>query len=894
MLTGAFRAIGPIRKLKASPEEIERFNKGCAKRKKWRDNNPEKVAEDLRRRAPEIKAWKENNPDAVTNHRKKQDTDKRHRPFVSIDAEGMDYAGEDIINNGVTYPKHRTFLWGAKGWNRKHAASVLEKDPSLSLVEGEDTQAHWLGTTDKRPLSSVEILEWLVSLPEKFGPESGYPDGVNFVSFSFGYDATQLCADIPYGKGRQIANRKEPGKPRRRSGYIFYKNFAIKYMKGKTLEIKRLRDEREPYKEWLEGGVVKKELDCDAYICIYDVFGFFQTSFVQAVKNLIKPGYIKEEDWQAVETMKKERDEFASVPFEEIKHYCELELTMLAKECTVLRDGFDKLPLGNGKHGIHLQRWSGSGSAAGAFLRAIDLPKKHYSPDIATNNISTQQLRAHHAFVGGRIELLRQGYAEDQPLWVYDIASAYPYICTQLPSMRDGTWEHGGELSFRELVDRTPSIISMFRVRWNFPLASIGRKPNLAIPFYPFPYRVRQKGLVQFPSSGHAWLMRDELMAGMDWHQTFFPGKQLALHMTIEEYSIFHPGNDEKPYDFLPKLYEMRKELKKLGDILEKCIKLVINSLYGKTVQSVGEPGEVPSCACPYYGAAITAGCRAQLLRAALKDPYAIVSFMTDGIVSTRPLKLGERLKECDAADVQLGDWEYKEVKSGFFLQSGIYSYIVTKEGINGDLENMTLSRSRGFNAYHITLGKDLMYFFLESVLPLWVKPVPKVDGKFVPPPLFYEMKRYITLGEATSSATRYRLIGRWAKVPREIGIVKPGPKREMDDWHPWTYVMSDDEAKKMTDEKARACLDDLHPWLDGRFNEAVACLVDGKPLRCKFLIPTFPIANETPKKLSAPSIPNWIEDIEKPDGEDNENPNDFGFTIENEQDLSDIGAGFQ
>jgi hypothetical protein len=93
------------------------------------------------------------------------------------------------------------------------------------------------------------------------------------------------------------------------------------------------------------------------------------------------------------------------------------------------------LPLGDGKHGIRLPRWSGSGSAAGAFLRAIELPKKHYSPDIAANNISIQQLRAHHAMFGGRIELLRQGYAKEQRLWVYDIASAYPFICTQLPPM---------------------------------------------------------------------------------------------------------------------------------------------------------------------------------------------------------------------------------------------------------------------------------------------------------------------------------------------------------------------------------------------------------------------------------------------------------------------------
>jgi hypothetical protein len=566
-----------------SEEEIARCDKRIAQKRAWEDNNREKVLENRQKQKSKIKAWHANNPAAVAKHRKKETTVNYHRPFVSIDSEGMNYEGEDIVVDDVTYPKHRTFLWGSKGWERKYSASDLEKCPSLSRVEGEDTPAYWLGTPDKRPLSSVEILEWLVSLPEKYSPKYGYPNGVNFVSFSFGYDATQLIADIPYHKARQIANRKETGQARRRSDYIFYNNFAIKYMKGKSLEIKRLRDEYEPYKDILnKDGSVSRELDCDASICIYDVFGFFQTSFVKAVKNLIPSGYITKSDWETVTAEKAKRDDFSNVDFNEIKRYCELELEMLAKECTVLRDGFDKLPLGNGKHGIRLPRWSGSGSAAGAFLRAIELPKKHYSPDIATNNISIQQLRAHHAMFGGRIELLRQGYAKEQRLSVYDIASAYPFICTQLPSMRDGAWEHGDKLSFAEFEEKAPSILSIFRVKWDFSPTSMELIHDFSIPFFPFPYRARQKGLVQFPSSGEAWLMRDDLMGGIAWFETFFAGVPLDKGMTIEEHSIFHPANDEKPYAFLFELYEMRKELKKTENILEKCIKLVINSAVRK------------------------------------------------------------------------------------------------------------------------------------------------------------------------------------------------------------------------------------------------------------------------------------------------------------------------
>lgn len=280
MSDGLFTVIPNTRRaIKASPEEISRFRTSRAQKKAWNEANPEKVRESRRKQRPNISAWKKQNEDAVAEHRDRENTDKYHRPFVAIDSEGMDFEGEDTVVDGVTYKKHCPILWGAKGWKRKYSASALEKDPSLSRIEGEDTPAYWLGTPDKKALTSLEILDWLTSLPEKFSAANGYPNGVIFVSFAFGYNSTQILTNIPYHKGRQIANRKEPGQARLSSRYIFYKKFAIKYTKGKSIEIKRLRDERDPWKYTLEkDGSVTQEIDYDAYICVYDVFGFFQTS----------------------------------------------------------------------------------------------------------------------------------------------------------------------------------------------------------------------------------------------------------------------------------------------------------------------------------------------------------------------------------------------------------------------------------------------------------------------------------------------------------------------------------------------------------------------------------------------------------------------------------------
>ena len=124
-------------------------------------------------------------------------------------------------------------------------------------------------------------------------------------------------------------------------------------------------------------------------------------------------------------------------------------------------------------------------------------------------------------------------------------------------------------------------------------------------------------------------------------------------------------------------------------------------------MQSVGgTPERPPSSACPYYGAAITAWCRARLLKAALKAPYSIVSFMTDGIVSETSLALGALLKPENSPEVQLGDWEWKEVENGFFLMSGVYAYekaVVEKDGTK---EIKQTGKSRGFNPERFILKK--------------------------------------------------------------------------------------------------------------------------------------------------------------------------------------------
>ena len=171
---------------------------------------------------------------------------------------------------------------------------------------------------------------------------------------------------------------------------------------------------------------------------------------------------------------------------------------------------------------LHLRHWHGAGAAASALIESQRL-KKHYGADIAASNISPQQTAAHHAYYGGRIELLKQGFLEGGSLHVYDIASAYPAAMVEFPSLAGGEWisKSGaefrkGSLSELRAAVEAASILSMFKIRFQFPTYERydpDARKAVFIPFYPLPYRDKRGGIL-FPASGYGWYMRDDVLGG--------------------------------------------------------------------------------------------------------------------------------------------------------------------------------------------------------------------------------------------------------------------------------------------------------------------------------------------------------------------------------------------
>ena len=130
----------------------------------------------------------------------------------------------------------------------------------------------------------------------------------------------------------------------------------------------------------------------------------------------------------------------------------------------------------------------------------------HYGCAIAASNISPQQTAAHHAYYGGRIELLKQGFLENCSLHVYDnIASAYPTAMVDFPSLAGGEWINrtGAEPPADSLSELRAAVeaaccMSMFKIRFQFPTYEKydpDARKAVFIPFYPLPYRDKRGGI---------------------------------------------------------------------------------------------------------------------------------------------------------------------------------------------------------------------------------------------------------------------------------------------------------------------------------------------------------------------------------------------------------------
>lgn len=427
-------------------------------------------------------------------------------------------------------------------------------------------------------LTTIQCLQFLLSAETKRNIH---------VIFSGGYDVNMILRDLPVKKLKRL-----------------WEGETVPFLKYKLTYVP---------KKFFRVSLGAKTLT------LWDVFGFFQKSFVVAVEDWLGKEI---PELKLVRQGKKLRKDLLQQKKEYIIKYN-------ATECKLLVQLMERLQAALIGANINISRWDGPGAIASALLRKRSR--------IARPPAWVEEL-SYAAYFGGRTETFAVG-THLGSTHRYDIRSAYPWAMSRLDQPDHSGW--------REVDSFEPDLIGMYLVRW---------RPRGNTRIYPFPFRDKN-GRLSYPRSGETWVWHYEVQAALDCGFKF----EILSGVVTDKIS-------DKPYAWVEELYQERARLRALGDNANLALKLGLNSLYGKTAQSVGHnvtAENKPKYHNPIVAGMITSAVRARMFYAIMQKPDDILYCATDGLVSKAPLDL--------PIGVDLGLWEYGLWEGASVIMSGIY-----------------------------------------------------------------------------------------------------------------------------------------------------------------------------------------------------------------------------
>lgn len=487
--------------------------------------------------------------------------------------------------------------------------------------------------------------------------------------------------------------------------------YRLQWIPRKYLRVQRLAltAEGKPARRMKRNG--QRVPIIDATITLWDVFGYFQSSFTQALERW----RVDSPDLDLIKRGKAARGEFASWTRRDLARYNAAELDALVLLAGRLRDAIAALDL-------KITRWDGAGSVAASMLTS------HSAKSYLGALPAPAEQAAQHAYFGGRIE--RGQFGAAGATWAYDINSAYPAAMVTVPDLTTGSWQHY-DLDGRPGAPalHTLPLFTLVRVRWH---------ASTQARYHALPFRLAD-GRVTFPATGLGWYWLPEVLAALEVSGEYEP---------LEAWTYYDDGS--RPWEWVRAYYGERQAMLAGGQVggAELVIKLGLNSLYGKTAQTAGysdEEGSRP----PYHSIAvagyITSTTRAALFRAVTKDPDAVIMLATDGVFTTRPLDLPiPHAKE-------LGAWGVTKYAQCVAVASGVY--FTRKPGG----EWMGLSRG-----YDRAPDGDTTRARLAQVLEGWQSGATRI---------YWPCTRLIGAGTAMASDLQYRRWCSWYESVTEEGI---------------------------------------------------------------------------------------------------------------------------
>ena len=408
-------------------------------------------------------------------------------------------------------------------------------------------------------------------------------------------------------------------------------DYNVEWIPGKML-----RWRYEPWDDSIKKHVARASRP---WRTLYDVFSFFQTSFVNACETW---GIGTEAERAEMREMKSLRADFTTEMFKtQVVPYWKKELAFLEQ----LMEAF-RVELINTD--LRITHWFGPGAIASAIYKRHKV-KTHADQGVPAYPFVNDAAQC--AYAGGRFEQLKIGHVDRAHF--YDINSAYPSFIRGLPSLKDARW------TLHENVKAYAPARPFCLFDVEFKSWSDARRKREG--HRPFPLWARNKrGGIQFGPGVRNWVWTPEYKL----LTRYFPD-DIKVHRWIE----FHPGNPTRPFAWVDDLYLQRLEYKEKGYGAERVLKLALNSLYGKMAQQTGARKTKDGWKIPPYhqlewAGYVTSATRAMLFHAAMLAPDDVIAFETDAVFSLTPLQL--------PTGKALGDWGYDELSSLTYVQTGV------------------------------------------------------------------------------------------------------------------------------------------------------------------------------------------------------------------------------
>ena len=450
-----------------------------------------------------------------------------------------------------------------------------------------------------------------------------------YFTWNLRYDAQAILKLLPYDELIKVWKEKK----------IEYKGYRITYIPSKLLRISKIESKQ---------GAVHL-YDCSQY-------------YGHASLNSMAEKYLNEKKLETVsgEEIGKSR-KYYDENYVEIVKYCKHDAELTLRLANLAMENIENLGY-NTKNPI-----------SPATISARKQIERGYP--VKLTKMQGNELKANiiamRSYGGGVFATYKRGIF-NRKLYDYDVNSCYPNIMQDLPDWRNGEF------------------------------VAIEEKPET----FEYGWILCDVDSEFIPQRGNEQYTVKEIYEGIgEWEMKYtakkvtYPTGLRTAVITTEEYRWLKSHGeyvkwlDEgygwvktsdtyiNPFLWVKDMFKKRQEAKKDNPSLAQTMKIMMNSIYGKTAEKKNGIGILTNFC---YASYITARARLQMFDVVKENYDIIVNVATDGILSLKPLAL--------SLSPELGAWEYTEYKRGIVIGNGIRqlwladgSFVTHARGITSD-----------------------------------------------------------------------------------------------------------------------------------------------------------------------------------------------------------------